>query len=126
MGQSRVQISPAWLVAAMLIIGVNLAAIRVALEPKWDWIPGTGRPGSVNTLLRQMYDGSVVKYIRPPSGASSGPIVLRPASAIGLWRVWWPVAGSAGISLVILGVRGSSPDGGLYKPWGGLARRRFR
>ncbi len=104
MGQSRVQISPWWLVATLLIIGVNLAAIRVVLQPKWDWIPGTGRPGSVNTSIRRMYDGSVVKYISPQSGGRIGPIVVRSASAIGLWRVWWPVAGSAGISLVIVGV----------------------
>ncbi len=104
MGQSRVQISPGWLVAAMLIIGVNLAGIRVALQPKWDSIPATGRPGSVNTTIRQMYDGSVVKYIHPQPGSRIGPIVVSSASAIGLWRVWWPVAGSAGISLVILGV----------------------
>jgi len=100
MGQFRVQLSPGWLVVAMMIIGVNLAGIRAALQPKADWLPG--RTASVR--LDYLHDGSVVKYIYPYSGSRSGPIVSRPASAIGLWRVWWPVAASVGISLMILAV----------------------
>ena len=45
MGQIRVQPRWGWLVVAMVIIGVNLAAVRVALQPKGDWIPG--RPASI-------------------------------------------------------------------------------
>ena len=30
--------------------------------------------------------------------------MIQPASASGLWRVWWPVAAGVGISLIILGV----------------------
>jgi len=101
MGQFRVPLSPGWLVVAMVIIGVNLAGIRAALQPKWSLI---GSTGNANITVRQMYDGSVVKYIHPLSGVRSGPIMVRPASAIGLWRVWWPVAASVGISLMILGV----------------------
>jgi hypothetical protein len=100
MGQFRVQLSPGWLVVAIVIIGVNLASVRMALRPKVDWL--AGRAASIR--LDYLHDGSVVKYIHHYSGGISGPIVVQPASAIGLWRVWWPVAASAGISLIILGV----------------------
>jgi len=103
MGQFRVQLSPGWLVVAVMIIGVNLAGIRAALEPKWDWIPGTGAKGA-SIRFHYMYDGSVVKSIVPYSGGRTVSFVSQPASAIGLWRVWWPVAASVGISLMILGV----------------------
>ena len=63
MEQSRVRVTLAWLLVAMLIVGVNLAGIRVALEPKWTWVPGAG--GAI-VYLRQLPDGSVVKYSIDP------------------------------------------------------------
>ncbi len=119
MAQSRVQVSPGWLLVAIFIIGVNLAAIRVALVPKWNWIPATG-PGFVSRSLRQMYDGSEVTYIHPQPGYRIQPIMVRPPSAIGLWRVWWPIAASVGISLIILGfariVTGRRPAEVMRRP----------
>ncbi len=103
MGQSRVHVWLGWLLVAILIVGVNLAALRAALEPKWTWIPATA-PGTSGTSIRQLPDGSVVKYIYPPTGGRIGPVVVQPTSAIGLWQVWWPVAASVGISLLVLGV----------------------
>ncbi len=103
MAQSRVWVSLGWLLVAMLIVGVNLAGIRVALEPKWTWLPGAVR-GAVGVSLCQLSDGSVVKYIHPWSGGRIGPIVVQPTSLIGLWQVWWPVAASLGFSLLVLGV----------------------
>ena len=119
-GESRVQVSPGWLLVAIFIIGVNLAAIRVALVPKREWIPGT-RAGVRSILVRQMYDGSVVKYYIPsPTGGLGQPVVVRPPSAIGLWRVWWPVAASVGISVIILGiariVTGRRPAKAMRRP----------
>ena len=103
MRRSRVRVSVGWLLVAMLILWVNLAAIRAALEPKWTWLP-TPVPGSVATSLCQLSDGSVVKYVYPWHGGRIGPIVVQAPSAIGLWQVWWPVAASVGFSLLVLGV----------------------
>jgi hypothetical protein len=100
MAQFRVQLSPGWLVVAIVIIGVNLASVRTSLQAKAKWIPGR----TAGIRLDYLHDGSVVKYIYHNSGGTSGPIVVRPGSAIGIWGVWWPVAASVGISLMILGV----------------------
>jgi hypothetical protein len=102
MGESRGQISPAWLVTAMAIFAVNLAGVLASMNRTSIWIPG-GAPGA-NVSISQMYDGSVVKYVFPYSGGRIGPIVIEPASPTGLWRVWWPLAVSVGGSLLILGV----------------------
>jgi hypothetical protein len=100
MSELRRQISRAWLMTAMAIFALNLAGILGSLNRWSDWIPG-GAPGA-NVLVSQMYDGSVVKYVLPYSGGKIGPIVLEPASPIGLWQVWWPLAVSIAGSLLIL------------------------
>jgi hypothetical protein len=105
MGQRRVQPSPSWLALAIVLIGANLATIRTALAPRWDWTPGVRIPGVglANTAVRYNVDGSVWQYIFPfGTGARIGPIVVRRVSPPGLWRVWWPVVASAGLTLVIL------------------------
>jgi hypothetical protein len=104
MGQFRVQISPLWLSTAIVVFGLNLAGVVAALEPKSSWIPGARGTGRPNILIRQMYDGSVVKYICPLLGSRSGPFVIQPASALGLCQVWWPVAASISASLLILAI----------------------
>jgi hypothetical protein len=98
MAQFRVHLSPGWLLVAIVIIGVNLASVRMALQWKGDWIPGK----TTTIRLDYLHDGSVVKYIYHNPGKSgpfldlrsSGPVLVRPISALGLWRVWWPVAAS--------------------------------
>jgi hypothetical protein len=100
MAHVRPRPSRGWLVLALILIGVNLAAIRAAILPHWDWRPGKG--ASISVEYR--HDGSVAKYIHPYSGGKIGPIELESPSALGLWRIWWPVATSAGASLLIPGI----------------------
>jgi hypothetical protein len=102
MGQFRGQISGAWLAAAMAIIAVNLAGIVASLN-RMPVLMSGGVSGA-NFLISRMYDGSVVKYVFPWTGGRIGPIVIEPVSPIGLLRVWWPLAFSIGVSLLILGV----------------------
>ena len=104
MGQFRVQISAMGPTTAIVVFGLNLAGVLAALQPKGSWIPAPPVPVSPTILIHQMYDGSVVQAFSPLSGGRIGPIVVQPASALGLWRVWWPVTASVSVSVSIIGL----------------------
>jgi hypothetical protein len=94
-----------WSLFAITIIGMDLAAVAWAVKARsWKMGGSGGGPLTASWAVYGKYDGSAVREVSNYLTGTRSVVVIRPATPLGLCRVWGPVVASVGLTLLALKV----------------------
>ena len=104
---SQLRSTTRWLILAAAIIGMDGAAIYRVVTAR-STLRGGGLSSGPYTALASYYiraDEALVVVVRNfATGKTTGPTVIRPPTARGLCRVWWPAFTGGFLTLLALAI----------------------
>jgi hypothetical protein len=103
MMMTRLGFAVRWMMFAAAIIGTDLAAVNRVVKARSYLAAGAG--SGPMTALRShhtKYDGSEVLVVRNHLTGVTITTVTRPATGLGLCRVWWPAVAGGFLTLLAL------------------------